>query len=421
MLRFAINATQNININYLQTALFNYIVSKQKNEDLIIRIDDTNKKEDTTNNEKEILEILNLFSIDYKYTVNQSSNIKYHSKFAMQLLIEKKAFNCFCGDEVLQKEKDEAKKMNKQYIYSGFCQNLSDEVTFTCEAPFTVRLIKPNKDIKFNDLLQGECTYKSSLIDSFIILNHDKTPSYDFACAIDDMLSDISTVIRSNDYITNTANQIHLRNSIGYNKELEYIHIQNLSNEDISIQTLINNGYLPAAIANYILTLSYNTPKEIFTIEESIQWFDISKVFKTPKQFDLKQLNKFNNIYLNEMDNLRLSKLLSYSDEDIGSLAKLYLSKYDTIKQLKEKIDIIFSKKDELKELKNECNLVKNCIINSSFIKEFDKFKTYIKKQTNLSNDILEKTLKFVLTGDKDAPALDDIYPLIRNYLGEIV
>ena len=145
MFRFAPSPTGDMHIGNLRVALFNYICAKQHNEKFIIRIEDTDKQRNVQGKDKDILEILNLFSIDYSQVIYQSENIKYHTKMAMKLLLDKKAFNCFCSDEVLQKDRNEAKKKKQPYRYSGFCENLSNAVTLECEAPFTVRIKKPQK------------------------------------------------------------------------------------------------------------------------------------------------------------------------------------------------------------------------------------------------------------------------------------
>ena len=148
MLRFAPSATVDMNIGNLRVAIFNYILSKQLNEDLLIRIEDIDKEKNIEGKDKEILELLSLFSIDYKSIAYQSENLKYHQKMAMQLMSKKKAFSCFCSDEKLQELKDEAKKDSKPYEYDGFCSMLSDETVINCNAPFTVRIQKPMDNIQ---------------------------------------------------------------------------------------------------------------------------------------------------------------------------------------------------------------------------------------------------------------------------------
>src|SRR5690606_23321253 len=107
LLRFAPSPTGDMSIENLRIAIFNYIISKQLNEDLIIRIEDIDKQKNIEGKDKEILEILNLFSIEYKTVFHQSDSLKYHQKMALQLMTQKKAFACFCSDSKLDELKEE--------------------------------------------------------------------------------------------------------------------------------------------------------------------------------------------------------------------------------------------------------------------------------------------------------------------------
>ena len=432
MLRFAPSPTGDMHIGNLRVAILNHILAKQNNEDLLIRIEDTDKQRNIEGKDKEILEILNLFTIQYSTVAKQSENIKYHQKFAMQLLTDKKAFNCFCSDEALQKDRQKAKDEKKPYRYSGFCENLSDETVLNVEAPFSVRIKKPTKNIKFTDLIKGDFEYEPFDVDSFVILRQDKTPTYNFACAIDDMLFDISTVIRGEDHLSNTPKQIHIRESLGYDKKINYVHLPMILNQQTgkkmskrddasSVKWLIDQGYLPVAIANYLVLLGYNPPCEIFTLEEAISWFDIGKVSKSPAKFDIKKLDFINKEHLKIIDELRLSKILGYADKDIGILAKIYLEESHTTKQLKDKIDKIFSIKDSLENFEDEFIALKECLQKAPYIDSFDQLKKYITKETGLKGKKLFMPLRFALTGEIHGPNLSEVYPLIKNYLQEIV
>ena len=429
MLRFAPSPTGDMHIGNLRVALFNHILSKQLNEDLIIRIEDTHKARNIEGKDKEILEILSLFSIDYTQVLYQSENIKHHTQMAMQLLLKKKAFNCFCSEEALAKDKDEAIKNKKPYRYIGFCENLSDEATLELTAPFTVRIKKPEEDVKFTDLIKGDFSFTPFDIDSFIILRDDKTPIYNFACAIDDMLCNISTVIRGEDQLPNTSKQIHIRNSLGYPQEINYCHLPIILNLDTgkkmskrdnasSVRWLVDEGYLPVAISNYLVLLGYNPPTEIFTLEEAMEWFDISKISKAPAKFDINKLKFINREHIKIMDEMRLSKLIGYADLDIGKLAKVYIEECDTIKEIKKKIDKIFGTKESSEE---DFLKLRECLIKAPYIDDFNDFKKYITAQVGFKDNQLLTLLRFAFTGVSNGPNLSEIYPLIKNYLGEIV
>ncbi len=411
-MRFAPSPTGDMDIANLRVAIFNYIVSKQLNESLVIRIEDIDKEKIIEGKDKEILELLSLFSIDYSHVVHQSDSLKYHQKMAMQLLTQKKAFSCFCGDAKLEELANEAKKKNQEFKYDGFCETLSDEAVLEVNAPFTVRIKKPDENTDSNSLE----------IDSLIILRHDKTPTYDYACAVDDMLMDISTVIRSEEYSSNMAKQVYIRNSLGYTKEIKYIHLPIMLDENkVTVKSLISEGFLPSAIANYLVLLGNETPKEVFTLEEAIQWFDIENISKDSINFDIDKLKVINIKHLEIMDEMRLSKIIGFADADIGTLAKKYLKEVSTINEIKSKIESIFTTKTSCEGFEKECLQIKECLQKAPFHNDFKELEKYITEKTSLKDESLLKPLRYVLTGADNGPDLGSIYPLIRNYLGEIV
>ncbi len=422
MLRFAPSPTGDMHIGSLRVAIFNYILSKQLNEDLLVRIDDLDKEKNIEGKEKEIIELLSLFSIESKGVVYQSENLKYHQKMAMQLMAQKKAFACFCSDDKLNELKQTAKKEEKAYSYDGFCSTLSDETVLNCNAPFTVRISKSIENIQFIDKFKGNLNFTPEEVDSFFILGHDKSPTYDFACAVDDMLYNISTLLRSDDYLSNTAKQIHVRQSLGYDKILNYIHIPNISNaETITVKFLVDEGFLPSAIANYLVLLGTETPSEIFSLEEAIEWFDINSISQTSVEFDIEKLKIINKKHLEAMDEMRLSKILGFADTDIGKLGKLFIGEYSTIKEIKSKIEPIFSEKTSCKGFDDELAVLKKCLSKAPYFDSFDDLEKYVMEQTSLKSKSLDNPLYYLLTGHNNGPKLSTVYPLIKNYLGEIV
>lgn len=432
MLRFAPSPTGDMHIGNLRVAIFNYIVSKQLKEDLIIRIEDTDKERNIEGKDKEILEILNLFSIEYKTVFYQSDNLKYHQKMALQLMTQKKAFACFCSDEKLEELREESIKKGIPFRYDGFCENLSDEAVLNVNAPFTVRLKKPDHNIKFTDLLKGDFDYAPFDIDSFIILRQDKTPTYNYACSVDDMLMDISIVIRGEDHVSNTPKQIHIRDSLGYTKEIKYVHLPIILNAQTgkkmskrddasSVKWLIEQGFLPSAIANYLVLMGNKTPTEIFTLEEAIEWFKIENISKSSAKFDIDKLRFINRKHIENLDDMRLSKILGFADSDIGKLGKLFLEEASTIKEIKEKIEPIFATKTTLEGFENEFKAIKECLQKATYFDNYEDLKNYIVNETSLKGKSLFKPLRYILTGVENGPNLSDIYPLIKNYLGDII
>lgn len=430
MFRFAPSPTGDMHIGNLRVALFNYICAKQKNEKFVIRIEDTDTLRNIEGKDKELLDILNLFGITYDQLSYQSENLKFHRQLATKLLMDKKAFACFCTPQTLDRKREEAKKNATAYRYDGVCKKLSDEEVLNNEAPFVIRIERPQDNITFSDIIKGELTFTPENIDDFVIMRVDKTPTYNFACAIDDMMSDISMVIRGEDHVSNTPKQILVRDYLGYDKNIKYAHLPIILNQEgkkmskrddaSSVSWLLKEGFLPSAISNYLILIGNKTPKEIFVLEEAIQWFDLKNISKAPVKFDIDRLKHLNREHIKKTDSKTLSSLIGYLSQDLGDLAKLYTQEASTLEEIKSKIDKIFSKKS-CEEFPKEFEILKSIAKDAPFFKDFNDYKSYLSEKSSLKGKRLFKPLRILFTGEKDGPNLSEIYPYIKNYLGEII
>ena len=431
MLRFSSSPTGDMHIGNLRVALFNYIVSKQKKEDLIVRIEDMDKERNIDGKDKEILDIVQLFGIEYSQVIYQSENVRYHTAMALQLMHDKKAFSCFCSPEWLEGKREEAKANKQAYRYDDACANLPAELVIDNLSPFTIRINKPTQEITVKDHIKGEVTFKPDDLDSFVILRQDKTPTHNFACAVDDMLSDISVVIRGEDHMSNTPKQDHIRAALKYEKQVEYAHLPIILNDDgkkmskqddaSSVKWLLEEGFLPEAISNYLISIGNKPPKEIFTLAESIEWLDLNKVSKSPARFDINMLRHINHEHLSLLDDKELSRYVGFADEEIGKLAKVYLQEVSTTKELKSKIGAIFASKEIPAEFTEQSALMIETIKNAPYFDQYDDFENYIMKESKLEGKNFFEPLRFVLTGAGDGPDITEIYKYIKNYIGEIV
>ncbi len=429
MLRFAPSPTGDMHIGNLRVAIFNYIVAKQRNERFIIRIEDTDKERNIEGKDREILEILERFSISYDDVVYQSANFAFHQNFAAKLLQDHKAFACFCTPEDLEKERQKAIEQKRAYRYSGKCEEIGLEDAKKRNEPFVVRIKKPNEPIVFEDIIKGKLQFNPDEIDSFIILRADNTPTYNFACAIDDMLYDISLIIRGEDHLSNTPKQIHIRKSLGYDKEISYAHLPIILNKDgkkmskrdnaSSVKWLLDEGFLPQAIANYLILLGNKTPKEIFTLQEAIAWFDLKNVSKASAKFDLDKLRFINRAHLQRLSPEEIAKLLNIHPS-LGGLAKLYLEEASTLKELKSKIDAMFGTK-EYGEFGEEALILKNIILDMEIPESFDAFKKELMERSGLKGKRFFKPLRLLLTGAQHGPEISEIYKYLKDYIKKVV
>jgi len=406
-------ASDEIDINSISIALLNYLCATKAKERFLIRLNGTKNKEET---QDELLEILSLFGIQYDALYYKSQNRKFYHQCAAQLLSSAKAFSCFCTQEQLSS--------NQNGQYDGRCERLSDEEVLNNESPFTIRIKKPKEPISFTDLIKGEFTYRPQDIDSFVILHQDKTPTNDFATAVDDMLQGVSFVIQNEKELPSIPKQNHIRQSLGYSEKITFASLKSITSEDAQIyqiKWLLNEGFLPQAILNYLLLIYTKAPSKIFTLKEALKWFDFSLIKETPEQFDLEKLRLINAEHLRHLDSTKLGALLDFSGEDFGKIAKLYVDKFPTLKELKPQIHAVFEPKNSIDSLDKEFELLKNSIKNAPFFDDFKEFKTYLQINTKLNEQVFDKLLYKLLTGSQDGPKLEEIYPLIKNYLKEII
>ncbi|MEY3002238.1 MAG: hypothetical protein RLZZ428_613 [Pseudomonadota bacterium] len=409
MLRFAASPTGDMSIQTLRLAIMNTIVSLQKSEKLIIRIQDGNKEKNIIGKDTEIMEILEKFALKHHSVFHQSEKLHLHQTLAIRLLEEGKAFICTCAQ-------------NEAAFYSGKCMNADAKALSLLKEqhiPFVIRLKKPDVSIVYDDLIQGEVITTSDEIDSFIILRADSTPSDDFAAACDDILSGINFIIQTQAQQINTARQKYIKTLLGYETQTTYAHLPDLD-ENITVQSLLEQGFIPDAIINYLLLLGAKDPlEEIFTFPQALEWFRIEKISKG--RFDIEKLREINRAHLKQLDDKTLSSLFGFADADIGKLAKLYLEyNTSTVKELEGKIKTIFSPKNFENEWKEPMRLLEEIILNAPMIDQFDAFKGYLITQSGLTQEALAKPLQLLLIGSQEGPDLAAIYPLIKPYLLEI-
>ena len=391
MLRYAPSPVGEMHLDNLRIAIVNYLVAQQRNDKFLVRIEDVNVEEMVEGKDTEIMMILEKFALKHDAVFHQSEHLNLYQTLALRLLKEKKAFICQCHDE--------------NASCSNSCEELSqEEHTKLKESgePFVVR-IKPEDNIE-----------------DFVILNTDGKPSYNFACASDDMMSDIDLIIRDEKYLNETAKQQYIKRVLGYEKESEYLHLATI-NEAPSVKSLFEQGFLPDAILNYLLLLSNpKAPQEIFTLPEAIEWFELESISPLAQRFDLEKLRFINSEHLKLIDDKILSTLFGFADANIGKLAKVYLKECSTINELEEKIRPIFKPKDFSGEFGKEMKMLSDLIFEAPILESFDEFQSYLIEKSGLEEDELSKPLQKLLTGRADGAVLSEIYPYIKSYILEV-
>ncbi|MDO7252847.1 glutamate--tRNA ligase [Helicobacter cappadocius] len=437
MLRFAPSPTGDMHIGNLRAAVFNYIIAKQKGEKFLVRIEDTDLSRNIEGKDKEILAILNLFGLLWDDLVYQSHNFKHHHSFAQHLIKENKAFYCYCTKEFLEQKKQEAIENKVAFRYDDAWAELEKQSNLKP----VVRLKGAKESIEFYDEIKGHLQFAPAEIDSFVILREDGVPTYNFACACDDMIYNIDFIVRGEDHVSNTPKQILIQTSLGYDKKIGYAHLpiilgesgRKMSKRDSasSVSWLLEQGFLPQAIMNYLISMGNKTPTEIFTLSEAIEWFDITNIAKSPVKFDIKRLRYINREHLKRLNEDEFALLLQSKDTTIGAIGKIYLEETSTLNEIREKIEMIFSPKDIKKLYENE-NFEFECIElfkvldllimqESKILDDYDSFKNEAMKLSNLRGKKFFKPLRILLTGESHGVDLNILYPYIRFYLKDIL
>ncbi|MBN1325941.1 glutamate--tRNA ligase [Candidatus Falkowbacteria bacterium] len=325
--RFAPSPTGYLHVGGLRTALYNYLFAKKYNGNFLLRIEDTDQARMVKGADKQLLGILSLFKLKYdNKPVYQSKRLKVYKNFADQLVKAGKAYYCFCTPERLTKMREEQIANKKPPMYDGTCRDLMHEQVeqnLSSGKPYVIRLKVPlNKIINFTDLIRGEVSFNSETIDDQVLIKSDGYPTYHLANVVDDHEMGITHVIRGEEWLPSTPKHILLYEAFGWEKPA-FAHLPLLLNQDrtklskrqgdVAVEDYLKNGYLPNALLNFIALLGWNpgegSTKEIFSLDELVKEFDLTKINKAGAVFDIEKLNWLNGLYIRKLKVKELAKL----------------------------------------------------------------------------------------------------------------
>lgn len=334
-LRFPPSPTGKIHIGNMRTALFNWLVAKQKGGELVLRIEDTDQARSTKEFEDIIIQEMEWIGLDVDEGVSiggdygpyrQTERIDIYEKYAEKMLESGHAYKCYCSQEELEEMRKKAVANDKMPRYDGSCRNLSEEERKAYEAEgrepvLRFKMPEEEKDIIVHDLIRGDVTFNSSVLDDFIIFKSDGMPTYNFAVVIDDALMKISHVIRGEDHLSNTPKQILIYRALGFELP-KFAHLPLILDENkaklkkrgedsVYVGEFREQGYLPEALFNFMALLGWSTgsEEEILSREEIIERFAIEDVNKSGAVFDREKLNWMNGKYIRSAELDRIVEL----------------------------------------------------------------------------------------------------------------
>jgi glutamyl/glutaminyl-tRNA synthetase len=277
IVRMAPSPTGNLHIGTARTTLFNYLFAKKYGGKFILRIEDTDKERSTREFEQNILDGLVWLGLSWDEFYRQSERTDLYVKYVKKMIDDGTAYI----------SKEEPKEPGQR-----------SEV---------VRFKNPNRKVAFDDLVRGNVEFDTTELGDFVIAKSPEEPLYHLAVVVDDHEMNVTHVIRGEDHISNTPRQILIQEAIGAKRPV-YAHLPLIFDAEhkklskrkhgalVWIDTYKAEGYLPDALLNFFAFMGWNpgTEREIFTLPELVEAFDIERVQKGAAVFNLEKLRWFN-------------------------------------------------------------------------------------------------------------------------------
>jgi len=363
--RFAPSPTGPLHIGGVRTALFNYLFAKKNKGTFILRIEDTDQNRYVANAEQYIIDALNWSNIPFdegpgitsKFgPYRQSERKDIYKKYANQLIENGKAYYAFDSAEELDIQRNNYQENKKTFIYNHHNRlELHNSLSLSAEEiqkrldngdKYVIRFKTPTDEIlQMQDMIRGEIKIDTNLLDDKILFKSDGMPTYHLANIVDDHLMEITHVIRGEEWLPSMALHILLYQAFDWDTP-EFAHLplilkptgkgklskrdgdklgfpvfpleyKNEETNDVS-RGYKEDGYFADAFINMLAFLGWNpgTEQEIFSLEELVQAFDISKVGKSGAKFDVEKTKWFQHQYLIKKSEEELAVLFVQQEKD---------------------------------------------------------------------------------------------------------
>ena len=441
--RFAPSPTGPLHIGGVRTALFNWLYSKNKGGKFYLRIEDTDKERSKDEFKNQIINSLKWIGINYEDSEYiQSDKIDDHINVANELLKKGLAYKCYCSSEEIEEQKKRAKQKKIPYIYNRKWRDKSET-----DAPKEINPVirfksKVEGKSVLKDLVQGNIEIENNTIEDFVILRADGSPTYNLSASVDDHLMGMTHIIRGDDHKINTFKQIQIYEAMNWDvpffAHIPLIHTiegKKLSKRDnaSTLDDYSKIGIMPNALRNYLLRLGWSyKDKEIFDLDESIKYFNLEGIGKSPSKLDIDRIYSMNEHYIKNIDeNDLFNFLIKYCEtfqEKIPDLAQ---------KKIKNSLHFLKNKAKTLEDIyKNSKFLINDKVqiekedkklLDETAIKIIKLFSDDINKLSDFTRETLEpiindliknnntnfkgvgQPLRICLTGSKFGPGIYDI------------
>lgn len=368
--RFAPSPTGYLHVGGIRTALFAWLLARQNNGSFILRLEDTDKSREVAGTDQHIMDSLRALGLNYDEgpdvggsfgPYRQSERLESYKQWATKLVESGRAYADPYTPEQVQAFRDQAKAEKKPFLYRN--HRPSQELRTTGQPDdwygrVPLRFKSEPKAYIWHDEVMGDLSTGPEVIDDFIIMKSDGYPTYNFAHIIDDMLMQITHVIRGQEFLASTPNYLNLYEALDIEHPIlaTMPHIlgpagnKKLSKRDGAKDVLdyIRGGYLPEAMVNFIATLGWNdgTEQEVFAVNELIQKFSLDRVQKSGARFDERRLLWLNGAHIRNLTIAELgSRITSFWPEAARSFDQEY--RQSVLELVQERLKFF----DELPEL----------------------------------------------------------------------
>ena len=451
--RIAPSPTGSIHIGLARTALYNWLFARHNNGKFVLRIEDTDLARSSEESTRIIIEGFRWLGIDWdEGPYFQSKRFEIYQKYAEQLIKDKKAYYCYCTPQRLAEERKKREKEGKGWKYDRKCLNLTPQEIKELEekkTPKVIRFLVPPEEISYQDIIHGEIKKSYRDIEDFVLLRSDGTPTYNFACVIDDHEMEITHVVRAVEHINNTFKQILLYRAFNW-KIPQFAHLPLILGEDrkklskrhgaVSLLEYKKQGILPEALLNYLALLGWSPKenREIVSLKEMISLFRLEDINKSNAVFDFKKLEWMNGEYMRMLPIEEMVKRFkNYVEEFKGIKIEMPYQKLKKIVEITRERTRTLHEMFEMSsifitgEVKYEEEVIKEHFSDENIKKylkilkeRFEKIHNFTKEETekvlrevagelNLKAARLIHPLRVAVTGKKVGPPLFDVLELL--------
>ncbi len=434
---------EDIHVGTLYTALINYTVAKKNNGQFIIRIEDTDRERFVPGSEERMLASLKAFDIEHAEgpdkggpyaPYRQSERLELYKTYAEQLVKKGAAYYCFCTKERLDELRKKQQAEKKIPRYDKHCLREVQNAEFRVQngEKYVIRLNVPeNKEIAFQDVIRGEIMFDTNQIDDQVLIKSDGYPTYHMAVVVDDNAMQITHVIRAEEWISSTPKHILLYEAMGWDLPI-FAHLPILRNPDRSklskrknpvwASWYLKQGFLPEAMLNYLALMGWSHPeqKEIFSLDEFIEKFDLKDMQPVGPAFDVVKLEWMNGEYIRSMPienlDLRIKNFIGekYNPEIVSKTIPLIRERIKKLSDYKPLCEFFFKKPEQYEvDLSSKKELLKKVRLELSAIEQWADATIGGKMQQladreNIKTGDFFMTLRVAITGKKISPPLNE-------------